>query len=241
MNLLKITDLLEKQGVNLINKTDKQLVETVEFHVLDIPFSLVIKEEEDGGLLFETTSPILYSGGNWSLIGKTRTGTVQHQVSGAYSCAVADRNFNAATKNHTKRAAHIVCAMVGEFLDDLEANKELANNILERTKAFEDRIDEENRIQAERERQETEAAKAKFEKNFKYMPKSKVEKQLSEGKKQSIESQSEVVIEFTVVNHKTYKTQPARVTFSPDGKPRFGACTVLKHIKFHLERAVEPK
>ncbi|KPM98426.1 hypothetical protein [Vibrio alginolyticus] len=240
MNLLKISDLLAKQGVNLVNKADLPLMETIEFHVLDIPFSLVIKEEEDGGLLFETTSPVLYSGGNWSLIGKTRTGTVLHQVSGAYSCAVDDRNFNAATKNHTKRAAHILCAMIGEFLDDLEANTELADNILERTKAFENRIDEENRIQKERERQEAEAAKIEFEQNFKYMPKSKVAQLLSEAKKQSIDTRSEVVAEFIVVNHKTYKTLPARVTFNPDGKPRFGACTVLKDIKFHLERAVEP-
>ncbi|MGR5558313.1 hypothetical protein ACQKQC_18745 [Vibrio fortis] len=242
MNLVKISDLIAKQGINLVNKTAMPIEVTVEFHIDEIPFSLYINEEDNGTLNFSTNSPILWKNGRWVVEGKPYKNTVELYASHAFNGAIDDSEYPTKSKFQSKRAFHILNAMIAEFLDELDSNNELIENVIARAKAFNEAIALKRQAEEEQERQEIEAAKIEFEQNYAFLTKSKIADMLAAGKKESLETRSDVTVEFTTVNLKTYKLQVSKVTFNSQGKPKLGFNTTkLKDIKEKLEAAVEPK
>ncbi|ELP6118970.1 hypothetical protein QTV43_000083 [Vibrio vulnificus] len=241
MNLVKISDLIAQQGINLINKTAMLLEETVEFHIDEIPFSLHIYEEDNGTLVFTTKSPILWKDGRWLLEGKPHRKTIKLWASHAFDSAIDDSKFEAKSKFQAKRASHILNAMIAEFLDFIDSNSELIDNINTRATAFEEAFIKKRQAEEEQERQVIKAAKVEFEQNYKFLSKSKVADMLSKGKKDSLATRSDVMVEFITVNLITYKLQVSKVLFNSQGKPKLELNTTLKDIKKKLECAVEPK
>ncbi|ELP6118973.1 hypothetical protein QTV43_000086 [Vibrio vulnificus] len=237
----RLTNYIAEQGIDLTNKTATPINAVVDFVILDLPFSLIIKEQADGSLHFMTKSPLLMSTGVWSLQGCPFLNKVDFRSGGEFGRGYSDyEEVETVSKYHITKAVFALNIMVAVLIEELLDDKELQENILSRCLTHKKVTDEQTRIANEDRKTKIEKLKADFDTKYLPLTKKAVADKLQEAKQQSIGHYNEVKAKFSIIVNEEYKIKDVEVSFR-NGAPKLGSLTTLKEIKHYLLTAVEPK
>nr|CAH7228281.1 conserved hypothetical protein [Vibrio chagasii] len=237
----RLSNYIAEQGIDLVNKTDTRINAVVDFAVLDLPFSLIIREQPDGSLHFMTKSPLLMSTGAWSLEGCPFLERIEfHHSGGEFARGYSNSNdVKTESKYHIAKAVFALNFMVAGLIEELLDNKELQDNIIDRCLTHKKVTDEQSRIANAKHKAKIEKLRKDFDSKHRLLTKKAVSDKLQEAKQKSVGNLDDVKVNFDVVN-KEYEIKTVTIIFR-NGTPRLGCMRTLRELREYLVNAVEPK